>query len=86
MTLVPIMSRIPALLLVAASATVALGQNTWQRQSPLPTDRSAQSVFAIGPDKAFFVGENKLKLYTSDSGAPWPTPRTRLACRSGRGR
>jgi photosystem II stability/assembly factor-like uncharacterized protein len=58
-------------LLLISFVASAYGQINWQRQGPLPADRSAKNVFAISPDKAFFVGENKLTLQTDSAGASW---------------
>jgi photosystem II stability/assembly factor-like uncharacterized protein len=55
----------------AAAAIPSLAQDTWVRQSPFPSDRSAKSVFALGPGRAFFVGENELMLETNDAGSTW---------------
>jgi photosystem II stability/assembly factor-like uncharacterized protein len=58
-------------LAAVALAVAAAAQSTWQRQSPFPTDRSGKGVFAIAPDRALFVGENRLILQTQSAGQQW---------------
>jgi photosystem II stability/assembly factor-like uncharacterized protein len=65
-------------LLSVGLAACAGAQDTWLRQSPLPSDRSPGAVFALTPTKAIFVGQNELIVETGDAGASW-TVRRELA-------
>lgn len=56
-------------------AAGAIAQDTWQRQSPWPSDRSPWAVFAMTPTKAMFVGHNELIVETTNAGASWTVKR-----------
>src|SRR5688572_30613080 len=49
----------------------ALAQDTWVKQSPLPSDRSPSAVYAASPSLAIFVGQNELIVETNDAGGTW---------------
>ena len=64
--LVPLVAGI--LLGVGAGAA---SQDTWIRQSSIPTDRNVMATFALSPNRAIFVGDDRLILETTSAGGNW---------------
>ena len=56
---------------VCLTTVAAQSQNIWNRQSPLPADRDPMAVCALSPSKAIFVGDDRMILETTTTGASW---------------
>jgi len=64
-------SLVTAILLGVAAG--AQSQDNWMRQSSIPTDRNVMAAFALSPNRAIFVGDDRLILETTSAGGNWIT-------------
>jgi photosystem II stability/assembly factor-like uncharacterized protein len=48
-----------------------VAQDTWVKQSALPSNRNPGAVWAFSPTRAIFVGQNELIVETNDAGSSW---------------
>ena len=58
---------------VAAVGLAACGVSaqTWQTQTPLPTNRDLNGAAFTSPDHGFIIGQNRALFETCDGGQTW---------------